>query len=536
MCEGVRFPTLVLVANQLPRRTGVGLVSRITGNAKNRSARPPAASASANELKGGQETSPLRGRCGPANHMVKVEIPGRRTRTLPFAFPVLEGRKAATPGFQAALKRGKDQLDRQAFTGKVGQVAALDPSLIAVGLGEEVSADTLRWAAGSLARNLGTIERIGTGLQDVDIAGATRAVVEGLILGGYKFRRYQSSPSNDVVVEVPGADPRQFAAASIVAEAEMFARDLVNTPAGDKAPEVLARLIADQAAAVGVRPEIWDEARLAAERINGVLAVSAGSHRPPRFVRLSYRPRRATRTLALVGKGIVFDSGGLSIKTADGMETMKTDMAGAAAVAAAVIAAARLKLPINLEAFLPLTENMPGGGATRPGDVITYRNGRTIEVLNTDAEGRLVLADGLILAAEGSADLVVDIATLTGAQHIALGDRVGAALGNEQDDVELVVAAGAVAGERFWPMPIVDDYGHLIRSEIADVKNVGGRYAGVITAALILRPFAGEKRWVHLDIAGPARAGTPYAWYPKGATGFGTRTLIALAEILSRRA
>jgi leucyl aminopeptidase len=468
--------------------------------------------------------------------MVNVEITQRRNRSIPFAIPVLEGREAATAGFQAALNRGKDQLDRQRFTGKVGQVAVLDPSLIAVGLGEEASADSLRWAAGSLARNLGTIERIGTGLHGVDIAGATRAVVEGLILGGYKFGRYKSTATSDVVVELPGGDARQFAASVIVSDAEVFARDLINTPAGDKAPEVLARLIAERAASVGVRPEIWDQEKMAAERINGTLAVAAGSHRPPRFVRLSYRPRRAERSLALVGKGIVFDSGGLSIKTGEGMETMKTDMSGAAAVAAAVIGAARLKVPINIEAYLPLTENMPGGGATRPGDVITYRNGRTIEVLNTDAEGRLVLADGLILAAEGSADLIVDIATLTGAQRIALGDRVAAALGNEREDVELVVAAGAVAGERFWPMPIVDDYSHLIRSEIADVKNIGGRYGGVSTSSLILRPFAGGKRWVHLDIAGPARADTAYAWFPKGGTGFGTRTLIALAEIMSRKA
>ncbi len=285
---------------------------------------------------------------------------------------------------------------------------------------------------------------------------------------------------------------------------------------------------------MGVGSEVWEEERIAAERLNGLLSVSAGSHRPPRFVRLSYRPRRARGSLAFVGKGIVFDSGGLSIKTAEGMETMKTDMSGAAAVAAAVIGAARLKLPIEIEAYLPLTENMPGGGATRPGDIITYRNGRTVEVLNTDAEGRLVLADGLILAAEGSADLIVDIATLTGAQRIALGDRVGAALGNEQEDVELLVAAGAMVGERFWPMPIVDDYSRLIESEVADVKNTGGRYGGVITAALILRPFAGGRRWVHLDIAGPARADAAYGWFPKGGTGFGTRTLIALAEMMSK--
>jgi leucyl aminopeptidase len=296
---------------------------------------------------------------------------------------------------------------------------------------------------------------------------------------------------------------------------------------------VLARLIAEEAAAVGVASEIWDEERVASEQLNGLLAVSAGSERPPRFVRMSYRPNRANQTLALVGKGIVFDSGGLSLKTAEGMETMKTDMSGAAAVAAAIIGAARLTVPINLEGYLPITDNMPGGGATRPGDVITYRNGRTVEVLNTDAEGRLVLADGLILAAEEAPDLIVDIATLTGAQRIALGDRVGGAFGNERDDVDLVVGAGALAGERFWPLPLVEDYHRLIRSEVADVKNTGGRYGGAITAALILQPFAAGRRWVHLDIAGPARAAEPYAWFPKGGTGFGTRTLMALADSMA---
>ena len=466
--------------------------------------------------------------------MVNVEVTQRRNRSLPFAIPVLEGREAATLGFQAALNRADDQLDRQGFTGKTGQVASLDQGLIAVGIGAEASADTLRWAAGSLARHLGTIGRIGAGLHDVDIAGATRAVVEGLILGGYRFVRYKESSIPDAVIELPGADTREVEVGTVVSEAEVFARDLVNTPAADKPPEELARLIAEQAAAAGVRPEVWDQEKISAERLGGLLSVSAGSHRPPRFVRLSYHPRRAERTLAMVGKGIVFDSGGLSIKTADGMETMKTDMSGAAAVAAAIIASARLKLPINLEGYLPLTENMPGGGATRPGDVITYRNRRTVEVLNTDAEGRLVLADGLILAAEGSPDLIVDIATLTGAQRIALGDRVGAALANDRADVDLVIAAGAMVGERFWPMPLVEDYCHLIDSEIADVKNTGGRYGGIITAALILRPFAGGKRWVHLDIAGPARADRAYAWFPKGGTGFGTRTLIALAEMMSK--
>jgi leucyl aminopeptidase len=272
---------------------------------------------------------------------------------------------------------------------------------------------------------------------------------------------------------------------------------------------------------------------MAAERLAGTLGVGAGSARPPRFVRLSYQPRRANRRLALVGKGIVFDSGGLSIKPADAMETMKTDMSGAAVVAAATAAIARRKLRVGIEAYLPLTDNMSGGNAIKPGDVIRYRNGRTIEVLNTDAEGRLVLADGLILAAESDADLIVDIATLTGAQRISLGDRVGAIFGAEAKDAELARAAGAVAGERFWPMPLIADYDHLIKSEIADHKNTGGRYGGSITAALILQPFAADKRWVHLDIAGPARAEKAYNWFTVGGTGFGTRTLIALAEMLA---
>ena len=241
----------------------------------------------------------------------------------------------------------------------------------------------------------------------------------------------------------------------------------------------------------------------------GTLAVAAGSDRPPRFVRLSYRPAGATFGLALVGKGIVFDSGGLSLKTADMMEPMKTDMSGAAAVAGAVWAIARRRLRINVEAYLPLTDNMPGGLAAKPGDVIRYRNRRTIEVLNTDAEGRLVLADGLVLASESDADLIVDIATLTGAQRIALGDRIGAVVGNERaseaGDIDLAIAAGAVAGERLWQMPLARDYRHQIESHVADVKNTGGRYGGVITASLILEPFAGDHRWVHIDIAGPAQ-------------------------------
>jgi leucyl aminopeptidase len=465
--------------------------------------------------------------------MIKFEAPRSRSKSVPYAIPVLSGIEGAISGYQAALNRSKASIARQGFTGKVGQIAQLDSDLIAVGLGDEASADSLRAAAGSLARSLGKIDRLATNLHEVPIAGATAAVVEGLGLGGYHFSSYKSEPSHSHVIELPGAKSSEIERAMIGVEAETFARDLINTPAADKAPADLAERIAEQARAAGVNVEIWDESRMAAERLAGTLGVGAGSARPPRFVRLSYQPRRANRRLALVGKGIVFDSGGLSIKPADAMETMKTDMSGAAVVAAATAAIARRKLRVGIEAYLPLTDNMSGGNAIKPGDVIRYRNGRTIEVLNTDAEGRLVLADGLILAAESDADLIVDIATLTGAQRISLGDRVGAIFGAEAEDTELARAAGAVAGERFWPMPLIADYDHLIKSEIADHKNTGGRYGGSITAALILQPFAADKRWIHLDIAGPARAEKAYNWFTVGGTGFGTRTLIALAEMLA---
>ena len=462
--------------------------------------------------------------------MIRFEAPRSRSKSVPHAIPVLSGNEGAIGGYQAALNRSKASIARQGFTGKLSQVAQLDNDLIAVGLGDEASADSLRAAAGSLARSLGNIDRLATSLHEVQIAGATAAVVEGLGLGAYHFSSYKSEPDHSHVVELPGARQAEIDQALIGVEAETFARDLINTPAADKAPADLAEKIAERARSAGVKVEIWDESRMASEQLAGTLGVGAGSSRPPRFVRLSYRPSKASRSLALVGKGIVFDSGGLSIKPADAMETMKTDMSGAAAVAAATAAIARRKLRVGIEAYLPLTDNMSGGNAIKPGDVIRYRNGRTIEVLNTDAEGRLVLADGLILAAESDADLIVDIATLTGAQRIALGDRVGAVFGTEREDTELATAAGAMAGERFWPMPLVADYDHLIKSEIADHKNTGGRYGGSISAALILQPFAADKRWIHLDIAGPARAEKAYNWFTVGGTGFGTRTLIALAE------
>jgi leucyl aminopeptidase len=277
---------------------------------------------------------------------------------------------------------------------------------------------------------------------------------------------------------------------------------------------------------------VLDEHQIEAERLGGLRGVSLGATNPARLVELRYEPAGATAFLALVGKGIVFDSGGLSIKPAAAMEEMKTDMSGAAAVFAAMKAIARLGLPIKVVGITPLTENMPGGGAVRPGDVLHTRNGKTIEVLNTDAEGRLVLADGLALAVEQGPDLVVDLATLTGACMIALGTKIAGLFGTDEA-VAQVAAAAAAAGERVWPMPMPADYRKMIDSEIADMKNTGDKYGGAITAALLLKEFAGDGAWAHLDIAGPARSGDTDGYILKGGTGFGVRTIVELARAMA---
>jgi leucyl aminopeptidase len=300
----------------------------------------------------------------------------------------------------------------------------------------------------------------------------------------------------------------------------------------DKAPEVLAQVARDLADRVGMNVRVLDEREIAQERLGGLLGVSLGSTKPPRLVELRYEPKGARGFVAFVGKGIVFDSGGLSIKAADGMETMKTDMSGAAAVFGAMQVIAGMGLPVKVLAIAPLTENMPSGSAVRPGDVLEIRNGKTIEVLNTDAEGRLVLADGLSLAAEQKPDLIVDIATLTGTCKAALGEKIAGLFGADAP-AAIVSAAAEAAGERMWRLPLPDDYRKLIDSEVADMKNTGGKFGGAITAALLLKEFVGDVPWVHLDIAGPARASEAEHYIPKGATGFGVRTMV---EIVRRMA
>ncbi len=437
-------------------------------------------------------------------------------------------------------------LEEEDFNGKHGELVAVPTggrlpfqNLFLVGLGEELDLERLRQAAGSLGRRASRTVDLATTLHQVDLDGAAAVVTEGFLLAQYRFDKYRSEPKPARTERLRYVGERSAAAAEaasrarVVVDAVMLARDLVNEPAAGKSPETMAGLAAEIGRRAGIEVTILDEEQIAAERLGGLLGVAAGAHRPPRLVRFEYAPESATGFLAIVGKGIVFDSGGLSLKPAQGMETMKTDMSGAAAVFGAVEAIASLGIPVRVLGITPLTENMPGGGATRPGDVLRARNGKTIEVLNTDAEGRLVLADGLALAAEAEPDLIVDLATLTGACHVALGDKIAGAWSNDQDGLDEVLAAAARAGERVWPMPLPDDYRKNIDSDVADMKNTGPRYGGAINAALLLKEFVGDTPWVHLDIAGPARWPDEEHYQTKGGSGFGVRTLVALAEDLA---
>jgi leucyl aminopeptidase len=338
-----------------------------------------------------------------------------------------------------------------------------------------------------------------------------------------------------VIVPASGDGGPWLDRARVVTAAVRRARDWINTPPADLTPEVFADQITAAAAAVGVEVEVLDEVALAHAGYGGIIGVGRGSANPPRLVRLAYRATQAPRHLAVVGKGITFDSGGLSLKPAEGMIGMKTDMSGAAAAVAAVLAAAELQLPIAMTVYAALAENMPSGTASRPQDVLRMYGGRTVEVLNTDAEGRLVMADALARASEDSPDLLVDIATLTGACTVALGNRVAGLITDDADAAEQVRAAADAAGEQVWALPIPEEMRAKLDSAVADLANVGNRFGGALQAAAFLREFVpSDVPWAHLDIAGPARnPDTAYGYTPKGGTGFGVRTLVALAERLA---
>ncbi len=407
--------------------------------------------------------------------------------------------------------------------------------MLFIGLGSDPDLERVRRGAGSAGKQTTRDTTVATTLHRVT-QGAAGATTEGFLLGQYRFDRYRSNKKPLKTAELrfvgEGADEAlgESERARILADAVSLTRDLINEPAGAKPPAELvaqAQRIADEGE---LEITIYEPDQFESERFGGLAGVAAGSHTPAAMVVLRYEPDHPKAFIALVGKGIVFDSGGLSLKPPAGMESMKTDMSGAAAVLATMQAVAALAPQVRVMAVTPFTENMPGGGAQRPGDILTPRNGTTVEVLNTDAEGRLILADALSLAAEEKPDLMVDAATLTGGCLVALGEKIAGLWGNDDEAIAKVKTAAAIAGEDVWHMPLHDEYEKNIESEIADIKNSGPRYASSINAALFLQHFVGDVPWVHLDIAGPARWPDDEHYQTKGGSGFGVRTLITLIE------
>jgi leucyl aminopeptidase len=475
------------------------------------------------------------------------------------AVPVFAGVELG-PGAEEAVQRLAAPvvplLEGRGFTGKVGEAVALPTlgrlpaaTLLLVGVGERAKVDleVLRRAAAAVVRQAGGARRAVTTLPQVlpaDPAAAVRALTEGALLAAYRFDKYKKATANGagrpsgltgLALATGRSGGREALGAAVAAgqaraAATNLARDLSNEPANAMHPDDLAAAARRLLGGKGVTVSVKDERALAREGFGGIVGVGQGADHPPRLVELRYRPRGASGKVVLVGKGITFDSGGLSLKPPDGMKTMKTDMSGAAAVLGTMSALADLDVKVAVTGYLATAENMPSGRATRPGDVLTMKNGKTVEVLNTDAEGRLVMADALAVGAAAKPDAIVDVATLTGACMIALGTRYAGLMGNDEAlAAELLEAAGE-AGEPAWRLPLPPEYHREIESDIADLKNVGDRYGGALIAGLFLQEFVDGRPWVHLDIAGPARSDSEDGYLGKGSTGAAVRTLLSWLE------
>ncbi|MFB6677606.1 leucyl aminopeptidase [Streptomyces sp. NPDC056390] len=467
---------------------------------------------------------------------------------------VAPGAEAVDKAYDGKLAAVLETLGASGGEGEVTKLPAPSgfktPVVLAVGLGpvpekdETYDAEALRRAAGVAARALAGAKKAAFALP-VEDSGDAGAIAEGALLGAYSFDAYKESAQNGKNGKAPlaeiallGAKPRDKAfkaaveRALAVTEELNRARDLVNTPPNDLTPEAFAAVASAAAKEHGIKVQILDEKALVKGGFGGILGVGAGSEAPPRLVKLSYTSSKADKHLAFVGKGITYDSGGISLKPAGHNETMKCDMAGAAAVFAAVVAAARLGLKVNVTGWLALAENMPSGSATRPGDVLRMYSGKTVEVLNTDAEGRLVLADAIAKASEETPDAIVDVATLTGAMMLALGNRTFGIMANDDAFRTSIHEVAEEVGEPSWPMPLPSDLRKGMDSATADIANMGERMGGGLVAGLFLQEFVGEGiTWAHLDIAGPAfNEGGASGYTPKGGTGSAVRTLVRLAE------
>ena len=488
--------------------------------------------------------------------MTKLKI--NLTQTVP-ATSRLTATVIGVQGSAKELKLSKNNLDTKltsainleslGVSSEVGSIKKLSgpgSSVIAlVGLGKEIDLDGIRQSMGAAARELGNFEHVVVDIAALSTKEQVLAAIEGFQLGNYEYLTYKPKATKRVLAKLTVITSAKPSAASlaeidVLSSAVHRTRDMVNAPANDLYPQVMVLAAKKLAKGLPVKIKVWEEKDLIAAGLGGIHAVGKGSIRPPRLVKIEYKPTGAKTSVAFVGKGITFDTGGLSLKPAESMVGMKYDMTGAAACLQALIAIAELKLPIKATAWLCLAENMPSGGATRPNDVIKIRNGKTVEVLNTDAEGRLVLADGLSMASEESPDYIVDVATLTGAATIALGNRYAGLMGDDKA-IKKVQTAAATTGELVWHMPLPDELRPLLNSDIADIANVkiGNRAGGMLIGGLFLREFVGTEgkptpAWAHLDIAGPANNdAAAYGHTPKGATGVTVRTLVQLARDLA---
>ncbi|WP_156160872.1 leucyl aminopeptidase [Demequina maris] len=432
------------------------------------------------------------------------------------------------------IAAGASLLDASSKAGKVTVVPGAGTEarrVVVVGIGSGSEGD-LRIAAGEASRQVG--KKPSKVVVALPAEGdAVIAAAQGAVLGSYAFTDYKSDENavTDTEWVIAGASDEAIARANILIAAAAGIRDLVNTPPLDLYPGSFAEIAEQLGAQSGVDVDVWDAQRLANEGFGGILAVGMGSARLPRLVRVAYAPEGATQKVALVGKGITFDTGGISLKPSKSMETMKSDMTGAATVLHAVVAAARAELPIAVTGWLCIAENMPSGTAQRPSDVIRIYGGQTVEVLNTDAEGRLVMADGLVKAREEDPDVLLDVATLTGAQGVALGTRTSGVMGTPEIRDEVVARANEV-DEAMWAMPLPEHLRESIDSKIADLQNIGDpQGGGMLSAGIFLREFVGETPWAHLDIARPSyNEGKPWAENVAGSTGHSLRTLFRFLE------
>ncbi len=446
----------------------------------------------------------------------------------------------------------KGKINEITLIHSLGKLPAARVAVVGLGKPEELTLSKVRGAVAETCRHLQKKEvknvatvPLGEGVAGISAEASAQAIAEGALLGVYLFRRHITKEAEHGEIEqltIVDAGEGKIAAlrqgcrrGQILAEATNLARDMVNEPANYMTPSDMAARAVELARTYGLEVTVLEREQMQELGMGALLGVARGSRQPPKFIVLNYRGGGSKEIdVALLGKGITFDSGGISIKPSEGMGEMKGDMSGGAAVMAAMSALAQLKPKINVMALIPATENLPDGNALKPADVVTAMGGKTIEIISTDAEGRLILADALGYANKQGAKLIVDVATLTGACVVALGTICTGVFGNNQELVDKVLAAGKDAGEYMWQMPMFEDYKEQNKSDVADIKNTGGRYAGAITAAQFLAEFAGDTPWVHLDIAGTNMSDKPRNHLVKGATGVPVRTLVNLVLALAR--